>query len=69
MLEDIATLLVEGAFDWLVDRRRNRTGLEQFCLLFGLIGLLLAVAVAVATELWYGLALGIVGGALFVYGV
>ncbi|WP_254763184.1 hypothetical protein [Natrinema marinum] len=69
MLEDITTVLVEGTFDWLIGRDEDRTGLEQCCLFVGIVGLLLAVAVAVAAGPWYGLAVGVVGGALFVYGM
>ncbi|QLK25164.1 hypothetical protein HYG81_13825 [Natrinema zhouii] len=68
MLDVVAELLLDLGFDRLIGSGDNRTTAQQLCLFVGVVVVLLAVALAVVSGPWYGLAAALVGVALIVYG-
>lgn len=68
MLDVVVELVVDVVFDRLLDRDADRSGPQWACLFVGVVLLLLAIAVVVSSGLWYGLAVAVVGLALFLYG-
>lgn len=68
MLDAAVELLLDLGFDRLVDRRDDRTRIQQGCLFLGVVAALGAIALAVASGPLYGLALATVALALLFYG-
>ncbi|WP_226040582.1 hypothetical protein [Natrinema sp. DC36] len=68
MLDAVAELILEFGFDRLVGSGDDRTTAQQCCLFVGVVIVLLAVALAVVSGPWYGLAAAPVGVALIAYG-
>ena len=62
-------LLLEGVFEVLIARRERRSAPHWICLFLGGLLLLFAVGIAAAIGLRYGLAVGVVGLGLFLYGL
>ncbi|SER73889.1 hypothetical protein [Natrinema salaciae] len=68
MLDDLLLVPFELGVDWLIDRNDDRTPVQRICLFVGVVFVLLGIALAAVSGLWYGLAVGIVGLALLLYG-
>ncbi|WP_408959390.1 hypothetical protein [Natrinema sp. 74] len=68
MLDDLLILPFEAGIEWLIGRDDAWTTAQQLCLFFGIVFGLLAIALAVVSELSYGLAAGIVALGLLLYG-
>ena len=69
LLELLLEGVLGGVFEVLITGWENRSGPRWICLFLGGLLLLFAVGIAVVFGLWYGLAVAVVGLALFLYGL